>query len=784
MNTNDIIDEIIKQIKQPLWENWYIKEKIGSGAFSAVYKVEAKRSSKRTSVAALKIEPITSDGKHFINEERKRNYIEQKKEYSENEAEIMYSLRKSPYIVAYEEEDIKELYINGVFEGYYYLIRMEYLNSITDLMMANTFDYSEANIIKVALNIGQGIKTAHDIGVIHRDIKLDNFFVDELGVYKLGDFNISKKTDATRTFAGTHGYLAPEIFKAKSNVDVNYTSQADIYSFGICLYQFMNDLLFPFEDDNCDMDTAIDRRMNGEPLPYPAHSSEEFSRIILKACENDMERRYQNMGEMLEDLSILNGDQLARKKSKANSENYSSDSNYYQGEPQAAQASVENKYISDSPDNENNGPIVIEVGNIIEFGNYYMSNSNITSPIKWRILNIQDEKALITTEYGIEGIPFDQAPGFTTWEDSSIRMWLNYDFYNIAFTDDEKYAILSAELINSDNTVYEYDNGPNTIDSIFLLSLYEANEYFKKNEDRILYPTDLAISRGVFVSDNGATWWWLRSSGNTPGYAADVDYGGDVDSYGSDRFFSINAVRPTMWISLDDYTRLRADRGEPISGSSTGFSQGKVVNNVNGYTTLEFGSYYSNKNMSRGPIVWRVLERDNNKALLITESGIDCLPFHNIPTEITWSHSDIRRWLNIDFLNMAFTNKQREAIFPVRLFTPNNAVYYTNGGEKTQDCVFLLSLEEANRYFRSNTDRTAQVTDFAKGKGLYVDEKGNSWWWLRSSGTMQSYASDIDYGGDIDYYGGVVNSMNNAVRPAIWVNVDSLKELGINLDLA
>ena len=96
----------------------------------------------------------------------------------------------------------------------------------------------------------------------------------------------------------------------------------------------------------------------------------------------------------------------------------------------------------------------------------------------------------------------------------------------------------------------------------------------------------------------------------------------------------------------------------------------------------------------------------------------------------------------------------------------------------------MLSLEEANRYFRSNTDRTAQVTDVAKGKGLYVDEKGNSWWWLRSSGTMQSYASDIDYGGDIDYYGGVVNSMNNAVRPAIWVNVDSLKELGINLDLA
>ena len=203
MNNNDVINEILSQIKQPLWENWYIKQKIGSGAFSAVFKVEAKRTSRRTSVSALKIEPITSDDKPFINEERKRNYIENKRRSAESEAEIMYSLRKCPNIVSYEEEDIRELYINGVFEGYYYLIRMEFLNAISTLIHTQKFDFSEKNVLNLAADIGRGIQAAHRLGIIHRDIKLDNFFVDEFNEYKLGDFNISKKTGAARTFAGT-----------------------------------------------------------------------------------------------------------------------------------------------------------------------------------------------------------------------------------------------------------------------------------------------------------------------------------------------------------------------------------------------------------------------------------------------------------------------------------------------------------------------------------------------------------------------------------------------------
>ncbi len=774
MNTNDIIEEILKQIKQPLWENWYIKEKIGSGAFSAVYKVEAKRSSRRTSIAALKIEPITSDGKHFIDEERKRHYIEQKKEYSETEAEIMYNLRKSPYIVAYEEEDIKELYINGVFEGYYYLIRMEYLNSVTEKMTNGTFDYSEANVVKLALNIGNGIKTAHDIGVIHRDIKLDNFFVDDFGLYKLGDFNISKKTDATRTFAGTHGYLAPEIFMAKANVDVNYTSQADIYSFGICLYQFMNDLLFPFEDDNTDMETAIDRRMNGEKLPPPKYASPEFARIILKACEFSVEMRYRTMDEMLRDLTVLNGDLIYSSRSELQSKEENND--YFNDERISDLPSPnydsENEIEIES-DSESDDSLNVTVGCTIEFGHYFMSNGNYKEPIEWRVLDIQERRALITSVYGIDANRYNQSPGPAPWQTSSMRLWLNNEFINIAFKESERNAILQAELINNDNTVYPTENGSNTVDRVFLLSLYEANTYFKNDEDRILYPTELAVSQGVFVAENGGCWWWLRSPGSHDHYAADVDYGGDIDSYGSDKYNGINAIRPAMWVSIDDLF----DSWEPIpSEIITDDDDIPSVFSVSskGYNTVEFGNYYTNTMLSKGPIRWRVLEVRDKIALLITDRCIDCMSYSKTGDDVTWSQSEIRKWLNKDFLNSAFAPGQRAGIVPVNNTNPANPLYETRGGIITQDHIFLLSIDEMYKYFEDDKDRSAKPTGYARGKGTIVNQTGKCWWWLRSSGCAQNYAADVDYGGDVDYYGSAVQSANNGVRPAMWVKLDVL----------
>ncbi|WP_024860359.1 serine/threonine-protein kinase [Ruminococcus flavefaciens] len=304
MNIDVIIEDVLQQIPQPLWENWYIKGRIGSGGFSVVYRVEAERT-KRVDVAALKIEPILPDERFADDEERSLLFLKQKRAEIEEESAIMYKLRNCPNIVSYEEETVKEFIKNGKLSGYIFLIRMELLQNVYEIMTSRQLNTDEANVIRLAKEIGNGLKAAHDIGVIHRDVKPSNFFISKNRTYKLGDFNIAKQTSYTRSFAGTEGYIAPEVYSAKSGYASAYSAQADIYSLGICLYQFMNNGLFPFEDTVL-TEEAIDKRMSGEELPPPSNASDSFSKIILKACAYEADTRYANMSEMLADLDKLN----------------------------------------------------------------------------------------------------------------------------------------------------------------------------------------------------------------------------------------------------------------------------------------------------------------------------------------------------------------------------------------------------------------------------------------------------------------------------------------------
>ena len=295
---------IIAEIQQPLWDNWFIKEEIGSGASGTVYKIEAKRDN-RTDVSALKVEPITLDDVMYSDKQHRKNYLEKKRLAAINETNIMYKLRKCPYIVGYEDEDIRQLKNT---DGFVLLIRMEYLECLHTQVKQGKFNRSESNVLKLAHDIGSGIQAAHNNNVIHRDIKPSNFFYSlEDKTYKLGDFNISKSSASARSFAGTEGYIAPEIYKAKQSIDNVYTKQADIYSFGICLYQLMNNFCFPFEENRL-ADEAIEIRMNGTPLPMPKAASPEFGRIILKACAYDPINRYASIDEMIADIRRLRGD--------------------------------------------------------------------------------------------------------------------------------------------------------------------------------------------------------------------------------------------------------------------------------------------------------------------------------------------------------------------------------------------------------------------------------------------------------------------------------------------
>ncbi len=304
MDIHEIIsNEILPKIKQPIWDSWYIKECIGSGSFSSVYRIEAARTT-MIDEAALKISILTAD-RDFATEDEKFNYFEQKRKSIDSESIIMKQLKDCPYIVNYYDEKVDPFYIQDVFKGYYFLIRMELLTPLTAYKREKNFSYNEDNVLKLASNIGEALQYAHAHNILHRDVKPDNLYVSGDQIYKLGDFTISGHSDTAHSSAESTGYIAPEIFHCKTDPAESYTKQADIYSFGICLYQMMNDGRFPLESQNISADDAIAKRLNHEPFPCPKNASSDFGRIINKACAFHCQDRYQSMDEMLQDLHSI-----------------------------------------------------------------------------------------------------------------------------------------------------------------------------------------------------------------------------------------------------------------------------------------------------------------------------------------------------------------------------------------------------------------------------------------------------------------------------------------------
>ena len=182
------------------------------------------------------------------------------------------------------------------------------------------------------------------------------------------------------------------------------------------------------------------------------------------------------------------------------------------------------------------------VGDYIKFGSYPQTSSGQEQPIEWQVLAKENNKMLVITRYGLEAKRFDNSSN--KWKNSEIRQWLNGDFYNKAFSEDDKKSINLSNL-----------SDVGTSDNVFLLSREEAKKYFANNDLRMCKATDYAVKNGAWVADSdfgsyeGYSWWWLRSSfffSSNGVYI--VNYGGIV-SYNF-VFNTYDLVRPALWINL------------------------------------------------------------------------------------------------------------------------------------------------------------------------------------------------------------------------------------------
>ena len=214
----------------------------------------------------------------------------------------------------------------------------------------------------------------------------------------------------------------------------------------------------------------------------------------------------------------------------------------------------------------------------------------------------------------------------------------------------------------------------------------------------------------------------------------------------------------------------------------------KEVGNI-----VTFGTYpQTAAGFDSTPIEWIVLDYDeaNHKALLLSKYGLEAKPYNTEWVDVTWETCTLRSWLNNDFLNKAFSAEEQSAILTAAV---NNSAgqgysgWSTDGGNNTQDKIFLLSYAEANRYlgvkyweddYGNNMKSRVAPTEYAIQTGAWIsdsyktaDGKPAGWWWLRSPGRDQRSAADVDVDGSLDFDD--VNCGSGCVRPAFWLNLES-----------
>lgn len=196
----------------------------------------------------------------------------------------------------------------GVIAGVYYLT-MEWIDgrSVADLL-ATEGRLSSAVVHNIGMQLCRALSAAHEVGVVHRDVKPPNLLLDRSGVLKVTDFGIARLIDSasdaarkltgTGVVVGTADYMAPEQL-AGDVVD----ARADLYAAGAVLYECLTGAS---PHSGIPLNELIIRAMRGASPPDPREKrtdiSQEMATVIMRALAGRPEDRFTSAREMLREL--------------------------------------------------------------------------------------------------------------------------------------------------------------------------------------------------------------------------------------------------------------------------------------------------------------------------------------------------------------------------------------------------------------------------------------------------------------------------------------------------
>lgn len=257
-------------------DRYEILEKIGTGGMSDVYKAKCHKLNRYVAIKVLK------------------------QEFNENTNFVSKFRIEAQAAAGLAHPNIVNVYDVGEEEGIYYIV-MELVEGIT---LKNYIEkkarLSVKEAVSIAIQVSMGIEAAHNNNIIHRDIKPQNIMIARDGKVKVTDFGIAKAATSntiTSNVMGSVHYTSPE--QARGGFS---DEKSDIYSLGCTMFEMLTGHV-PFDGETT---VAIAIKHIQEDMPSPREFVSEIpvsvEQIIFKATQKSPDRRYQSMGELIEDL--------------------------------------------------------------------------------------------------------------------------------------------------------------------------------------------------------------------------------------------------------------------------------------------------------------------------------------------------------------------------------------------------------------------------------------------------------------------------------------------------
>ena len=268
-----------------LGNRYEVMEKIGTGGMSDVYRAKDQKLNRYVAVKVLK------------------------QEFSENGNFVSKFIVEAQAAAGLMHPNIVNVYDVGEEAGIHYII-MELVEGITlkkYIEKKARLSFKEA--VSIAIQVSMGIEAAHNNHIIHRDIKPQNIIISKEGKVKVTDFGIAKAATSntvTSNVMGSVHYTSPE--QARGGYS---DEKSDVYSLGITLFEMLTGRV-PFDGETT---VAIAIKHIQEPMPSPRDYISEIpvsvEQIVLKCCQKGVDRRYQSMSLLIEDLkqALLNPDE-------------------------------------------------------------------------------------------------------------------------------------------------------------------------------------------------------------------------------------------------------------------------------------------------------------------------------------------------------------------------------------------------------------------------------------------------------------------------------------------